>query len=86
VLADRVRERLASSPLRVEGSRIVIDTRGLLPPLDCAVATVRRLLVTEALRRSDGNQTQAAQLLGVTRSKLHDLTLRIEGRPTRPGK
>jgi DNA-binding protein Fis len=35
------------------------------------VERIERLLITEALRRSAGNQTRAAQLLGLPRPTLH---------------
>ncbi len=35
------------------------------------LADVERLLITEALVRSDGNQSHAAKLLGLTRPTLH---------------
>ena len=35
------------------------------------VETIERLLLAEALRRCQGNQTQAAKLLGLQRPTLH---------------
>jgi tetratricopeptide (TPR) repeat protein len=49
VLIDRVRERLASAPVRVEGSRLVVDLRGPLPNLDAATMT-----------KSGGNHSHAS--------------------------
>lgn len=44
------------------------ETSSPLPSLELAI--LERLAVEEALRRVDGNQGQAAQLLGITRSSL----------------
>ena len=46
----------------------------LLPTLDQlpALKDAEQLLIAEALKRSDGNQTIAAQLLGMSRQALHN--------------
>ena len=46
----------------------------LLPHLDQlpALKDAEKLLIDEALKRSDGNQTIAAQLLGMSRQALHN--------------
>ena len=46
----------------------------LLPTLDQlpALKDAEHLLIAEALKRSDGNQTIAAQLLGMSRQALHN--------------
>ena len=46
----------------------------LLPTLDelPALKDAEQLLITEALKRSDGNQTIAARLLGMSRQALHN--------------
>lgn len=41
-----------------------------LPPEGCNLADVERALLTQALHRTQGNQTHAAQLLGVTRDQV----------------
>ena len=46
----------------------VLPTLDQLPPLKDA----EQLLIAEALKRSDGNQTIAAQLLGMSRQALHN--------------
>ena len=46
----------------------------VLPTLDQlpALKDAEQLLIAEALKRSDGNQTIAAQLLGMSRQALHN--------------
>ena len=46
----------------------------LLPTLDQlpALKDAEQMLITEALKRSDGNQTIAAQILGMSRQALHN--------------
>jgi tetratricopeptide (TPR) repeat protein len=83
-LADRVRSRIHSCPIQYETNRLVIDLGRGLPNFNEAMGAVRRFLVTAALDRADGNQTQAAALVGLTRSVFHDHVCRAEGRPTRP--
>ncbi|MCX7031911.1 MAG: hypothetical protein NTU62_17575, partial [Spirochaetes bacterium] len=40
-----------------------------------------RLLIEEALRRADGNQTTAAKLLGLSRRALNNRLRRAAGEP-----
>ena len=48
------------------------SSRGLctLPPEGCRLADVERSLLEQALQRTGGNQTQAAELLGLTRDQV----------------
>ncbi len=51
--------------------RRYLDTRRGEGTHDQLLASIEHLMITEALARSGGNQTQAAQLLGLTRPTLH---------------
>jgi len=57
----------ASSSVSAETFPEIIQSLQCLPTLDA----MENILVSEALRRSDDNRTQAATLLGVTRQTLH---------------
>ena len=61
-----------ATPKMVEKMRCRSQT--LLPNLDQlpALKDAEKLLIAEALKRSDGNQTIAAQLLGMSRQALHN--------------
>ncbi len=63
-----------------ESNRIatqVVDRQPVFPDILPTLKEMANLLVDEALRRTDGNQTQAARLLGVTRAALGK---RLKGR------
>ena len=65
-------------------TRSVAATQFKLPPEGLNLEEVERQLLTQALERSGGNQTQAAQLLGINRDQVR---YRIEkfGLPTTRG-
>lgn len=50
-----------------------IDLWGELPAYDDAIGELRADLLAEAMRRADGNQSDAAELLGISRSRINDL-------------
>ena len=56
------------------GRESVLPFTDLLPTLDQlpTLKDAEKLLIDEALKRSDGNQTIAAQLLGMSRQALHN--------------
>jgi DNA-binding protein Fis len=51
--------------------RSYLDSAGSDHPCAELLETIERLLIDEALRRCQGNQTHAAQLLGLARPTLH---------------
>jgi transcriptional regulator with GAF, ATPase, and Fis domain len=51
-------------------TRTVTPTKFLLPPEGVNLEEVERQLLMQALERSDGNQTHAAQLLGINRDQV----------------
>lgn len=65
-------------------TRSVAATQFKLPPEGLNLAEVERQLLAQALERAGGNQTQAAQLLGINRDQVR---YRIEkfGLPTARG-
>ncbi|HQR37519.1 MAG TPA: hypothetical protein PLF26_03875 [Blastocatellia bacterium] len=84
-LLQRVQSGLSSKPIRVGAAgELIIDPKVGMPDYDTAVATLRRFLALEAVRRSSGNRADAARQLGLSRSRFHDLWLQIHGKPVRP--
>ena len=68
-------QNLASQVRETENGRDnPLPFTDLLPALDQlpALKDAESMLITEALKRSDGNQTIAAQLLGMSRQALHN--------------
>ena len=66
---------LASRGSEAENGReSALPFTDVLPTLDQlpALKDAEQLLIAEALKRSDGNQTIAAQLLGMSRQALHN--------------
>jgi two-component system nitrogen regulation response regulator GlnG len=51
--------------------RSFLEHSGSQRPLDELLETVERLVLTEVLGRCEGNQSQAARLLGIPRPTLH---------------
>jgi DNA-binding NtrC family response regulator len=51
-------------------TRTVASTQFKLPPEGVNLDEVERQLLTQALERANGNQTQAAQLLGINRDQV----------------
>ena len=69
---------LSSNPV-IEPEEIVLERRAgpdmdvhgvVLPPNGCRLADVERSLIEQALLRTQGNQTHAAALLGITRDQV----------------
>lgn len=85
-LVDRIRARLAVTPIRISGAVVTVDmTRGL-PSLPDAVAAVERSVMARALEIAEGNQTKAAALVGVSRSVFQYRWRTVNGLPPRPVK
>ena len=51
-------------------TRSVLTTQFKLPPEGVNIEDVERQLLVQALERCNGNQTQAAQLLGINRDQV----------------
>jgi DNA-binding NtrC family response regulator len=63
-------ERPQLGPEDFQLTRTVAPTEFRLPPGGVALEDVERQLIEQALERSGGNQTQAAQLLGINRDQV----------------
>lgn len=74
-LPEEMLSTTASSSAKAEKLDDLLD----LPYVD-AVAAARRLIVVEALRRSGGHQTRAAEALGVTQPYLSRLMKNLGAR------
>jgi tetratricopeptide (TPR) repeat protein len=85
---DYARKRARVSAIRIDPKGILtIDVRnGAFPDAAMAVETVKRFLLDQALTTAGHVSSHAAELLGLTKSRMHDWQRRIEGRPVRPVK
>jgi hypothetical protein len=84
-LLERVERTLAAGPIRIGPSgEIIIDPRHGWPDYDTAMEAVKRFLVGGAVESSEGNRSEAARKLNLTRSRMHDLWRQIHGEPVRP--
>ena len=85
-LVDRIRARLAVTPIRLESDVLTIDLSNGLPKLDDAVNAVKRHLMARALDAAEGNQSRAADLIGMDRSRYHYQWRVLRGLDPRPVK
>lgn len=86
-VARRAEETLRTAPIRVGiNGEVIIDTSAGWPDYDCLVAFVDRVVFERAMSAAAGVQSEAARLLGLTRSRMFDLKKRVEGKPSRPRK
>lgn len=85
-LVDRIRARLAVTPIRLESDVLTIDLSAGLPRLDDAVNAVKRHLMARALDAAEGNQSRAADLIGMDRSRYHYQWRVLRGLDPRPVK
>ena len=85
-LERRVRARLDVAPIRVEDDVVTVDTSRGLPKLDDAVNAVKRHLMARALDAAEGNQSRAADLIGMDRSRYHYQWRVLRGLDPRPVK
>jgi len=85
-LENRIRARLAIAPIRVEDDVVTVDTSRGLPKLDDAVNAVKRHLMARALDAAEGNQSRAADLIGMDRSRYHYQWRVLRGLDPRPVK
>lgn len=85
-LEQRVRARLDVAPIRVEDDVVTVDTSRGLPKLDDAVNAVKRHLMARALDAAEGNQSRAADLIGMDRSRYHYQWRVLRGLDPRPVK
>lgn len=85
-LLERVETTIGSGPLRIgPGGELVIDPKaGAWPDYDLTIEAVKRFLVLGAVHASNGNRSEAARKLNLTRSRLHDIWRQIHGEPPRP--
>jgi tetratricopeptide (TPR) repeat protein len=84
-LADRIERALAEGPVRFgPNGELIFDLRNGWPDYDTAIETAKRYLVFQAVRQSNGNRSEAARKLGLTRSRFHDIWHVLHGEPSRP--
>jgi tetratricopeptide (TPR) repeat protein len=84
-LVGRVEQGYSTGPVRIGvGGELILDLDKGWPDYDAAVETVKRFLVFEAVRRSNGNRSEAARKLNLTRSRLHDVWHQLHGESPRP--
>src|SRR5262245_55202478 len=67
-----------SQPAKIESPRAQFE----LPPSGIVLDDVEMSLVRQALERSNGNQTRAAELLGISRDQLRYRLKKLEESPT----
>lgn len=84
-LLRRIERTLSEGPIRIgPHGELIIDTRLTWPEYDAAIDAVKRHLILGAVEKSDGNRSEAARKLNLTRSRLHDLWHQLHGEPVRP--
>jgi tetratricopeptide (TPR) repeat protein len=84
-LLHRIERSLAEGPVRIgPHGELVFDPRYGYPDYDAAVEALKRFLVFGAVKASEGNRSEAARKLNLTRSRLHDLWHQLNGEPIRP--
>ncbi|HVL12869.1 MAG TPA: helix-turn-helix domain-containing protein, partial [Gemmata sp.] len=86
---EAVRPNHLPHELRVRAGLEAAPARPKPPELDATLAAVERRLIELALRRADGHQGKAAELLGVFRARLsrrlEALGIPAAPQPARPG-
>ena len=64
--------------LKASGLTDELSARSVLPELKEALKEAEQEIISEALKRADGNQTIAARLLGISRQALHNRLSRLQ--------
>lgn len=86
-IARRAEEKLRTAPIRIGvNGELVIDTSAGWPDYDQLVALVDRVMFERAMAAANNVQSEAARLIGLTRSRMFDLKKRVEGVPSRSRK
>lgn len=86
-VARRAEEKLRTAPVRLGvNGELIIDTSAGWPDYAALHALIDRVLFERAMASAAGVQSEAARLLGLTRSRMFDLKSRVEGVPSRPRK
>ena len=84
-LLHRIERALAEGPVRIgPHGELIFDPRHGYPDYDAAVEALKRFLVFGAVKASEGNRSEAARKLNLTRSRLHDIWHQLNGEPVRP--